>query len=61
MSTKRTSISLLESLYLAGVARQKAKHFANFSDYVEDLIRRDVISGGEPRTAEMPPSGKRVA
>lgn len=43
MSTKRTNISLLESLWMKGTQRQRQKHFSNFSDYVEDLIRKDVL------------------
>ena len=42
MSTKRTNISLKDTLYIKGLKRQKEKDFSNFSDYVEDLIRRDV-------------------
>lgn len=39
----RTSISLPKSLYEKALQRAKELHFANFSDYVQHLLRDELV------------------
>lgn len=39
----RTSISMPPVIFLKGVERQRQNGFATFSDYLQDLVRRDAI------------------
>jgi hypothetical protein len=40
----RTSISMPPTLWDAAASRQHARGFTSFSDYMQDLIRRDALT-----------------
>jgi hypothetical protein len=44
----RTSISLPKSLYEKAMERARELHFANFSDYVQHLLRKEIVFRVEP-------------
>ena len=46
MSAARTSISMPDDLMADAVARQRALRLSSFSDYIQDLIRRDLTDHG---------------
>lgn len=46
MPSKTKSLSLPEDLLRDAEARAQEMRFGSFSDYVQDLIRRDLVSKG---------------
>lgn len=52
MSSARTTISMPEKMYTEAVARQQELGYANFSDYVQALLRADALQKGSSHVRE---------
>jgi hypothetical protein len=52
--TVRTTISIPRSLYEKACERAKELHFAGFSDYLQHLLREDVVFRIEPEPEQKP-------
>lgn len=52
MATKHTSITIFEPLFKEGMRRMEEKHCASFSEYITDLVRKDVLENPAPPKEE---------